>query len=526
MRVRGSGIGVVTGVVAGLVVAAGVAAGAAALRNPAVIEVAPGTAMSDLIAAAGDGSAFRLLPGTHAPFDVVRSVSIEAAAGAVVQGPILVLADDVRLTDVSVDGGPTGILVREADDAVLERVRVTGTELHGIEITFASATITDCTIAGMISPAAQGIEIRMSSGRPRTVVRGCHVSGGQEGIVTHVSHVEFLDNVVTGTSLRGVVVTEVSEGWAEGNLVHDVTGTAIYCGDGAHCEFRGNTIRDVGPVPGLGPGQAGWAFQAMYKATMRVEDNEVTGAAAGEVRTSMNGSVVPWFPLVAWPMGLTGLWPGPAFATLVAALLLIAVVTIIRPIVRRARAGAQAMPPPRSRRRHGDIVLGVVAAGLGVYAFHMLEHVVQVWQIYVIDVEFRAGLLGRAVNKEWLHFSLNASVLVYAWWLTIGVWRGAWGRAAILGAPGLFLPAATAIQSYHFVEHVAKITQHLDVALDPAPGLLGGRSGLVLFHFALNLATFTGLAIGAIALLRRARLDADRAVAETTGEPTLAPIGA
>ncbi|MDP9405752.1 MAG: hypothetical protein M3O86_04000, partial [Actinomycetota bacterium] len=68
---------------------------------------------------------------------------------------------------------------------------------------------------------------------------------------------------------------------------------------------------------------------------------------------------------------------------------------------------------------------------------------------------------------------------------------------------GSWLLAALAIQSYHVVEHVVKVSQHLRLGVATAPGLLGGRVGLVAFHFAVNLAVTAGL-VPAVLLVARA----------------------
>jgi hypothetical protein len=46
------------------------------------------------------------------------------------------------------------------------------------------------------------------------------------------------------------------------------------------------------------------------------------------------------------------------------------------------------------------------------------------------------------------------------------------------------------------------MVQHLAQGIDPAPGLLGGRVGLVWFHFGINLAVYVGMALPAVSALR------------------------
>ena len=454
---------IVVAIAAGLLIG-----GAWAASRPDVVAIAPGTPASDLIARAADGTVIRLLPGTHGSFDVTRRVTIEADPGAVVRGPVTVLADGARLLGVRVEGGESGVVVRDADEVVLQGVSIVGARLHGIEIAPGSAVVRDCSITGLVS---------------------------------HVSRVEFLDNVITGTTLRALVVTEMSEGLVEGNRVRDVVGSAIYCGDMSHCEIRDNRVLGV-TSSGTGiPALDGWGVVGFYHSKLHLEGNALSDTAAGAMRLSMDTNLVDSRPFMLWPGGIAGLWPGLPIATAAAAAALLAGCVGVAPWARRRRARAAELPD----RRPSEALTGLVAAALGVQAFHMLEHGVQVWQVYVAAAEHRSGLLGRAFDIEWVHFAYNLAVLAFAWWLAIGAGRGSWGRRAASGPTITLLLGAAVLQTYHMAEHAAKVVQFVASGVAPTPGLLGGRAGLVWFHFAINLAVFAGLVAGAVPLLRRGR---------------------
>jgi hypothetical protein len=149
----------------------------------------------------------------------------------------------------------------------------------------------------------------------------------------------------------------------------------------------------------------------------------------------------------------------------------------------------------------------VLVAGFAVQSFHMLEHVVQVFQVYVADAEVRKGLLGAVVDTEWVHFGYNVAALAFiAWaWTLVRPDRGP--LAVHARASAGFLLAALVIQTYHVSEHVAKVVQHVQTGIDPAPGLVGGQLGLVWFHFGINLSVYLGMAAPLVAvfasLLRR-----------------------
>lgn len=141
-----------------------------------------------------------------------------------------------------------------------------------------------------------------------------------------------------------------------------------------------------------------------------------------------------------------------------------------------------------------------LAAGLVVTSFHMLEHVVQVFQVHVADAEHRSGLAGSWIDTEWVHFVYNLAVLGFVAWLW-GLIRPGGPAESRIGASWAL--GALVIQGYHVVEHTAKMVQHLTLGVKVAPGLLGGPAGLVWFHFGINLAVFVGLAVPAVVILRR-----------------------
>jgi hypothetical protein len=152
------------------------------------------------------------------------------------------------------------------------------------------------------------------------------------------------------------------------------------------------------------------------------------------------------------------------------------------------------------------VVLNVLLAGFVVQSFHMLEHGIQVVQVYVAESEVRSGLAGARVDTEWVHFAFNFAVLGFLIW----AWRllrpeGSFGDRAGRGTPWLL--AAMLIQVYHFAEHAAKVVQHVSTGVDPAPGIFGKTAGLVWFHFGINLAVYVGMAIPLGTVLWRAMRD-------------------
>lgn len=492
-------------------------------RGPTMIDVRPGTPVEAALESAPDGSVLRLLAGEHEPFTLRSPVAVVAEPGAVVGGGIRVLADGVRLSGLTVAGGESGVTVREADDVVLTDVVVRGAELHGIEVVDGSATITGCVVRDLTSVYAQGIEVRNANGRPRTVVEGCTVATGQEGLVSHVSRVEFLGNDVSETTMRGIAVTEMSEGLVEGNVVRDAVGAGLYCGDMSHCEFAGNVVVGVTADPAGIRSRSGLGAVAWFYSTMRVRGNEFEVEA--EPVLAVHGSTLAeTFPLAVWPAGWRGALPGVGVA--VAALaLLVASRRLAAPWLRRRARRLRSGSGPSDAVPDTGLPEGAAAvllAGLAVQTFHMLEHGVQVFQVYVAEGEQRSGLAGQVADTEWVHFAYNAAVLAFMAWACRLLLSRRWGTAALAGTSAAgFLVGATLVQAYHFAEHGAKVVQHSALGIDPAPGIVGGRFGLVWFHFGINLAVYAGFALAVLLLLRPAAVRLVRRIGPGT-DPSLA----
>lgn len=465
-------------------VLAGAIAGGTAGASPAVV-VDPGQAMRT--AALPAGATVVLAPGPHAGFEVDGPITVRGAPGAFVLGEIVVRADGARVADVTVVGGENGITVQDADGVVLERVHVIGGDMHGIEVIGATARISDCLVHGPRTPYGQAIEIRNSMYRGVNVVEGCTISDVREGVVSHASSVIFRGNAITSTAFRAIKVTEMSDGLVAGNTIEDVTGAGLYCGDMSHCEFRDNVVRGVASDGSGVPHAGGYGAVAYFHATMRVHGSTIEDVEGGRVGTFGHASTTEEFPLPrGWALG----WGG-AFAGLGVAAASIAGLLAVWLGTRRLVRG-------RSRRfslRDGALV--VLLWGFAVQTFHMLEHGVQVFQVYVANSTQRQGLLGQHVDAEWVHLTYNAAVLAFIVW------------ALVIALPGRsrareFLLAAGLIQTYHVVEHVAKVVQHVAAGVNPAPGLLGARAGLVWFHFGINLAVYAGIAIAIAIVVRTA----------------------
>ncbi len=188
----------------------------------------------------------RLAAGEHrGPLVLDRAQKLVGEPGAVVRGGIRVTANFVTVRDVTVVGGENGISVENARGVILDGVRVVGAELDAIALRRSSARIYDCVIESPGGEYVQGIDISFSMDLPPTLVDGCRIEGGLEGIVTHSANVMLQDNRVRGTTLRGITVTEMSMGSVHDNEVDDVLGVGIFCGDYSHCDIDGNRVTNT-----------------------------------------------------------------------------------------------------------------------------------------------------------------------------------------------------------------------------------------------------------------------------------------
>jgi len=214
------------------------------------------------------------------PLVLDRAQTLVGEPGAVVRGGIVITADDVTVRDVTVFGGEIGIEVRDSEEVVLDGVRVAGTTMDGINARGSSLVIRDCRIELPEVAGPQGIDISFASSVPPSTVERCDVTGGSEGIVSHMAMVMISENRVTGSRLRGIAVTEMSIGEVNRNLVEDSVGVGIYCGDYSHCEISENSVSGTRPDASGNPTRAGFGILSHYGATAMLEDNQLDRGAA------------------------------------------------------------------------------------------------------------------------------------------------------------------------------------------------------------------------------------------------------
>ena len=126
---------------------------------------------------------------------------------------------------------------------------------------------------------------------------------------------------------------------------------------------------------------------------------------------------------------------------------------------------------------------------VAIQTLHMVEHVAQVFQKFVLNYSYAHGLIG-SLDLEQVHFTFNllylgALIYVTLGWLSFG--RRVCRQEKMLGA---LLIGTVMVQGYHMVEHSARLVQFLNTGLQGTPGLLGGHFDGVIFHALMNTAVY------------------------------------
>jgi Right handed beta helix region len=209
-----------------------------------------------VLAFAGSAAAYvvRLPPVVHlsagvhqGPLVINRREVLQGEPGAVVRGGIVVAHDDVQIKNVTVVGGENGITVDDVRGTVIDGVTVERAKLDGIHVRLAGVVIRNCTVDMLGNRLGQGIDISFNMNMGMSMVEGCTIVGGQQGITTHSSATDIMSNEVSRTTGQAISVDEMSMGMASDNTVRDALGVGLYCGDRSMCMFDHNTVIGTRP---------------------------------------------------------------------------------------------------------------------------------------------------------------------------------------------------------------------------------------------------------------------------------------
>jgi hypothetical protein len=231
-----------------------------------------------------------LSAGVHqGPLVISQREILQGRPGAVVRGGIIVAHDDVQIRNVTVLGGTNGIAVDGVHGTVLDHVTVQGAKLDGIHVRAAGIVVRDCTIDMLGNPFGQGIDISFNMDMGMSMVEGCTILGGTQGITTHSSMTDIVGNTVSRTRQQAIDVDEMSMGTASRNVIRDALGVAFYCNDRSMCMFDHNTV--VGTRPDTASGlrtQRGFGILASFQSEADLWQNRLAAnpVAVGKVTNS------------------------------------------------------------------------------------------------------------------------------------------------------------------------------------------------------------------------------------------------
>jgi hypothetical protein len=155
-----------------------------------------------------------------------------------------------------------------------------------------------------------------------------------------------------------------------------------------------------------------------------------------------------------------------------------------RGVTQSSAATELVLSRPSVRLVFATLVLVLIQTG------HMAEHLAQVTQKFTLALKPAHGLVG-AADLEWVHVFYNSAVLIAMAVLFVGAGfhrRGSWPwtRPVLVYVFG----ATLALQSYHMVEHVVKIRQHIETGIQGTPGILGPFFDIALLHYYLNVIVY------------------------------------
>lgn len=126
----------------------------------------------------------------------------------------------------------------------------------------------------------------------------------------------------------------------------------------------------------------------------------------------------------------------------------------------------------------------IFIATVVIQSLHMVEHVAQVIQKFGLGWKEAHGIIG-VLDLEWVHFIYNAALLI-TFYVLISKYSG-FLKAGGTVLYGVFV-ADVVLQSYHVIEHLVKINQHIQTGQQGTPGIIGNFVNPILFHFWMNLA--------------------------------------
>ena len=159
--------------------------------------------------------------------------------------------------------------------------------------------IRNCTVDMLGNRFGQGIDISFNMDIGMSMVEGCTIVGGEQGITTHSSMTEIMGNRVSRTIGRRSTSTRCR--WARRPTISsaDALGVGLYCNDRSMCMFDHNTV--IGTRPDTSSGlrtQRGFGVLASFQSEADLWQNTL---AANPISTgAVTGATLERKPRPGW----------------------------------------------------------------------------------------------------------------------------------------------------------------------------------------------------------------------------------
>jgi hypothetical protein len=134
----------------------------------------------------------------------------------------------------------------------------------------------------------------------------------------------------------------------------------------------------------------------------------------------------------------------------------------------------------------------ILTVTVAVQSFHMLEHIVQVIQKFVLEFPVAHGIIGASLDFEPVHFVFNVVYLALVTLVWISFTKTPIRNMRLIYGLVTFV---LLFQSWHFIEHAVKLDQHFVDGCISCPGILGYYFNVILLHFTYNAIVYVPLLV-------------------------------
>jgi nitrous oxidase accessory protein NosD len=269
--------------------------------SPATLRVPQNYAtIQNAIDAAPEWAIVRLAPGEyHESLRITKPLALVGSGSGATRiwqaddnvPTIAVLnTHDVRIQNLTVEGGLYAILVDKSHRVQISNNAVLNAWFVGIRVSQGDATIESNQVIGTRSPYGMGIEVANTMFSPATMIdRNTVRDHAHEGIVTHNSNAMIEQNIVEQNGLRGIAITEMSMAKVRWNQIAGNADAGIFVVDHSMADLEGNHVRSVLP----GPLGTAYGIKGNYYAEITLGSNTIDLDPAHRVVLMYDATIEP-----------------------------------------------------------------------------------------------------------------------------------------------------------------------------------------------------------------------------------------